>query len=144
YLPAISRFINQDIVFGNIAVGISLNRFAYANGDPINNNDPLGFAGNNFALPQINGPFLHLGPPDPLGVCRQPPNPLMADGVTKQLGENLGSMGDASDVGKGALELKHAALTASHLSTKGVGSLQGFAKGVGTAADRAELAVNVV
>jgi RHS repeat-associated protein len=44
YLPAISRFINQDTVLGNVELGISLNRFAYANGDPINKNDPFGLA----------------------------------------------------------------------------------------------------
>lgn len=48
YLPAISRFINQDIVLGDITSGISLNRFAYANGDPIDKNDPFGFAAEPF------------------------------------------------------------------------------------------------
>jgi len=42
YMPAISCFINQDIVLGNIASGNSMNRFAYANSDPIDNNDPFG------------------------------------------------------------------------------------------------------
>jgi RHS repeat-associated protein len=44
YLPAISRFINQDTTLGSVAVGVSMNRFAYANGDPIDNNDPFGLA----------------------------------------------------------------------------------------------------
>ena len=44
YLPAISRFLNQDILLGRIESGISLNRFAYANGDPIDKNDPFGLA----------------------------------------------------------------------------------------------------
>lgn len=44
YLPAIGRFISQDIVSGKIAPGISLNRFAYADGDPIDKNDPFGLA----------------------------------------------------------------------------------------------------
>jgi len=39
YNPTIKRFINQNMLFGKLNPGISLNRFAYANGDPI---DPLG------------------------------------------------------------------------------------------------------
>ena len=42
YNPAIKRFINQDVLLGNINAGISLNRFAYANGDPISSMDPFG------------------------------------------------------------------------------------------------------
>ena len=42
YNPAIRRFINQDVLFGNINPGISLNRFAYANGNPISLMDPFG------------------------------------------------------------------------------------------------------
>jgi RHS repeat-associated protein len=46
YSPNIARFINQDVVLGAIDPGVSMNRFAYANGDPINNNDPLGLCSN--------------------------------------------------------------------------------------------------
>jgi RHS repeat-associated protein len=42
YSPSIVRFINQDVLLGKISPGMSMNRFAYANGDPINRNDPLG------------------------------------------------------------------------------------------------------
>jgi RHS repeat-associated protein len=42
YNPAIRRFINQDVLFGNINPGISLNRFAYANGNPVSLMDPFG------------------------------------------------------------------------------------------------------
>jgi hypothetical protein len=97
YLPAISRFINQDIVLGNIGSGNSMNRFAYANGDPINKDDPLGlaaqplaspqitaqsipvnlgFANQPSAGPQITGPFIPVGVPAPLDYCQQAPDPF--------------------------------------------------------------------
>jgi hypothetical protein len=42
YNPAIRRFINQDVLFGELNPGISLNRFAYANSNPISLVDPFG------------------------------------------------------------------------------------------------------
>jgi RHS repeat-associated protein len=33
--PTIRRFVNQDVFFGNLNPGISLNRFAFANGNPV-------------------------------------------------------------------------------------------------------------
>lgn len=42
YNPEIKRFINQDILPGNIAQGQSLNRYAYVNGQPIRLVDPFG------------------------------------------------------------------------------------------------------
>jgi RHS repeat-associated protein len=42
YNPAIRRFVNQDVLFGNVNPGISLNRFAFANGNPISLMDRLG------------------------------------------------------------------------------------------------------
>lgn len=44
YSPNIARFINQDVVLGSVGSAPSMNRFAYANGDPINKNDPFGLA----------------------------------------------------------------------------------------------------
>ena len=43
YNPAIKRFINQDALFGTIDPGISLNRFGFANGDPVDGFDPTGY-----------------------------------------------------------------------------------------------------
>jgi len=42
YNPLIRRFINQDVQFGDLNPGISLNRFAFANGNPVSLMDPLG------------------------------------------------------------------------------------------------------
>jgi len=44
YSPELKRFLNQDILLGNISEPLTLNRFAYANGDPINNIDPFGLS----------------------------------------------------------------------------------------------------
>ncbi len=42
YSPAMKRFINADIVEGGISNAITLNRFAYANGNPVSFVDPFG------------------------------------------------------------------------------------------------------
>ena len=38
------RFINADIIAGNIDNAITLNRFAYANGNPVSMVDPFGLS----------------------------------------------------------------------------------------------------
>lgn len=42
YNPMIMRFINQDVVQGSLDNAITLNRYAYANGNPITHIDPFG------------------------------------------------------------------------------------------------------
>ena len=42
YSPVMKRFINADIVAGGISNAITLNRFAYANGNPVSFVDPFG------------------------------------------------------------------------------------------------------
>jgi RHS repeat-associated protein len=42
YHPALRRFLNQDTVLGSIASSLGLNRFAYANGNPVTGIDPFG------------------------------------------------------------------------------------------------------
>ena len=42
YSPDMKRFINADIVAGKLSNAITLNRFAYANGNPVSFIDPFG------------------------------------------------------------------------------------------------------
>jgi len=59
YLPAISRFVNQDVLLGGIVPGISMNRFAYANGDPVNGIDPFGL--DQILLNDTTAVGIHFG-----------------------------------------------------------------------------------
>ncbi len=42
YSPEMRRFVNADIVAGQISNAVTLNRFAYANGNPVSFVDPFG------------------------------------------------------------------------------------------------------
>ena len=44
YSPEMKRFINADIVAGSITNAVTLNRFAYANGNPVSFVDPFGLS----------------------------------------------------------------------------------------------------
>ena len=44
YHPILRRFINQDNILGSITTNAGLNRYAYANGQPISGIDPFGLA----------------------------------------------------------------------------------------------------
>ena len=44
YSPDMRRFINADVVAGDISNAITLNRFAYANGNPVSSVDPFGLS----------------------------------------------------------------------------------------------------
>ena len=59
YAPELRRFINADILAGDIASGITLNRYAYANGNPVSMIDPKGLSaerGNKKYVPTGSEP----------------------------------------------------------------------------------------
>ena len=61
YSPDMKRFINADIVAGEISNAVTLNRFAYANGNPISLVDPFGLSAERGGTSQqssIYGPAL--------------------------------------------------------------------------------------
>ena len=51
YSPEMKRFINADIVAGEISNAITLNRFAYANGNPVSFVDPFGLSPERGSVP---------------------------------------------------------------------------------------------
>jgi hypothetical protein len=50
YSPDMRRFVNADIVAGKISNAVTLNRFAYANGNPVSFIDPFGLSVSKFAV----------------------------------------------------------------------------------------------
>ena len=44
YSPELRRFVNADVLVGDIADSTSLNRYSYVNGDPVSYVDPFGLA----------------------------------------------------------------------------------------------------
>ncbi len=44
YCPEIRRFVNADKVHGDISNGLTLNRYAFVNGNPANGVDPMGLS----------------------------------------------------------------------------------------------------
>ena len=48
------RFVNADIVSGEITNAITLNRYAYANGNPVSNIDPLGLSAERYSNSILN------------------------------------------------------------------------------------------
>lgn len=42
YAPELLRFVNADVLEGSIGTSVTLNRYAYANGNPVSYLDPFG------------------------------------------------------------------------------------------------------
>ena len=52
YSPEMRRFINADILHGEISNAVTLNRYAYANGNPVSNIDPFGLSAERGGVSQ--------------------------------------------------------------------------------------------
>ena len=52
YSPDMKRFVNADIVAGTISNAVTLNRFAYANGNPVSFVDPFGLSPERAGISQ--------------------------------------------------------------------------------------------
>ncbi|MBE9562694.1 MAG: RHS repeat-associated core domain-containing protein, partial [Proteobacteria bacterium] len=64
YNPEIKRFVNQDILLGDIGEGQTLNRYAFVTGRPVSFVDPFGLLGEK-AVSTICG--IAFAEPTPLG-----------------------------------------------------------------------------
>ncbi|MDQ0110641.1 RHS repeat-associated protein [Paenibacillus harenae] len=54
YHVQLKRFLNRDVIRGDVSDGQTFNRYAYVNGDPVNYIDPLGLfkcEGRRYAKP---------------------------------------------------------------------------------------------
>jgi RHS repeat-associated protein len=68
YSPDLRRFLNQDTVLGSIASAASMNRFAYANGNPVSMIDPYGLAAQDMAPNNAEGWYARRGPDGILNI----------------------------------------------------------------------------
>lgn len=61
YSPELKRFINRDIVVGNLSESQTFNRFSYVNGNPISYIDPFGLSRSTDGMINITmGGILHF------------------------------------------------------------------------------------
>jgi RHS repeat-associated protein len=133
YNPQLRRFINQDTVLGSITAPASLNRFAYANGNPVSGIDPFGLMyvnlNPNTAGPNSAATFFNIAS-NALSVVgggiQMVAGALLADtGVGAPVGIYLIINGAAS-AGSGAINLTSMAMGgASSLNTSGIAGYAG-------------------
>ena len=57
YSPELRRFVNADIIAGEISNAVTLNRYAYANGNPVSNIDPFGLSAERGNLTVYYGDY---------------------------------------------------------------------------------------
>ena len=53
YSPAMRRFVNADVIPGNISKAVTLNRYAFANGNPVLFIDPLGLSAEGYTKEDV-------------------------------------------------------------------------------------------
>ncbi len=58
YNPEIKRFVNRDVVTGSIGNGLTMNRYAYVNGNPVSYIDPFGLSADGAEWLKQGGSFL--------------------------------------------------------------------------------------
>ena len=96
YSPEMKRFVNADVVAGSISNAVTLNRFAYANGNPVSFVDPFGLeAGRGDIIADWN--MRHFGSEySRYGSTLPNPHPLFSNQLSwQELGfEYDGSMRD--------------------------------------------------
>jgi RHS repeat-associated protein len=61
YSPAMKRFVNQDVLLGNLSKGQTLNRFAFVTGRPVSLVDPWGLSAKDMWDGAVDGFFGAVG-----------------------------------------------------------------------------------
>ncbi len=113
YCPEIRRFVNADKVHGDISNALTLNRYAFCNGNPAVNVDPEGLKGID-ARGGSKGDGTYWTAPDP-NVVYYYGNPYATGGIPKWLSGTLNIVG-------GTLEMFAGAALGATLGWTGVGS----------------------
>jgi len=60
YSPEMKRFVNMDVLLGNVSEGQTLNRFAFVTGRPVSLVDPFGLSGKGIEEPSFWENFIPI------------------------------------------------------------------------------------